>query len=81
MISSSLPRVRLSVLFRFVLLVLGLGGPLRAAEDSAPATLAELQGKLERQLREERFRGGLWGVQVVSLASGRVWFEHEPAGS
>ena len=78
MISSSLPRVRLSVLFRFVLLVLGLGGPLRAAEASAPATLAELQGRLERQLREERFRGGLWGVQVVSLASGRVWFEHEP---
>jgi D-alanyl-D-alanine carboxypeptidase/D-alanyl-D-alanine-endopeptidase (penicillin-binding protein 4) len=59
-------------------LVLGFGGPLRAAEAAAPATLAELQERLDQRLRSERFRGGLWGVQVVSLASGRVWFEHEP---
>jgi len=71
------PRL-LRVLF---LLVLGFGGPLRAAEAvaaAAPATLAELQQLLDQRLRGERFRGGLWGVQVVSLASGRVWFEHEP---
>jgi D-alanyl-D-alanine carboxypeptidase/D-alanyl-D-alanine-endopeptidase (penicillin-binding protein 4) len=66
-------------LFRVLLpLVLGFGGPLRAAEAAAPATLAELQERLDQRLRSERFRGGLWGVQVVSLASGRVWFEHEP---
>lgn len=61
-----------------ILLVLGLSGSLRAAEAAAPATLAELQERLDRHLRDDRFRSGLWGVQVVSLASGRVWFEHEP---
>ncbi len=70
------------MIFRFLagllLLVLGLGAPLRTAAAAAPVTLAELQERLDQRLRSERFRGGLWGVQIVSLASGRVWFEHEP---
>lgn len=61
-----------------LLFVLGLHGFLRAADAPGPATLAELQEQLARRLGDDRFRGGLWGVQVVSLASGRVWFEHEP---
>ncbi|MEY3607264.1 MAG: D-alanyl-D-alanine carboxypeptidase/D-alanyl-D-alanine-endopeptidase [Verrucomicrobiota bacterium] len=77
-IGPSLTRVIATLLACFLLLVLGLGGPLRGAEAAAPSTLAELQERLERRLRDERFRGGLWGVQVVSLTSGRVWFEHEP---
>ena len=77
-IPPSLPRVTPRLLRVLLLLFLGFGGPLRAAEAAAPATLAELQERLDQRLRSERFRGGLWGVQVVSLASGRVWFEHEP---
>lgn len=71
-----------AVIFRFLpgllLLVLALGAPRRTAAAAAPVTLAELQERLDQRLRSERFRGGLWGVQIVSLASGRVWFEHEP---
>jgi D-alanyl-D-alanine carboxypeptidase/D-alanyl-D-alanine-endopeptidase (penicillin-binding protein 4) len=77
-IPPSLPDVTPRLLRVLLPLVLGFGGPLRAAEAAAPATLAELQERLDQRLRSERFRGGLWGVQVVSLASGRVWFEHEP---
>ncbi len=77
-IPPSLPGVTPRLLRVLLLLFLGFGGPLRAAEAAAPATLAELQERLDQRLRSERFRGGLWGVQVVSLASGRVWFEHEP---
>ena len=61
-----------------ILLFLGLRGPLRSAEAPGPATLAELQDRLARRLDDDRFRGGLWGAQIVSLSSGRVWFEHEP---
>jgi D-alanyl-D-alanine carboxypeptidase/D-alanyl-D-alanine-endopeptidase (penicillin-binding protein 4) len=77
-ITPSLPGVTPRLLRVLLLLILGFGGPLRAAEAAVPATLAELQERLDQRLRGERFRGGLWGVQVVSLASGRVWFEHEP---
>lgn len=51
---------------------------MQAADAPGPATLAELREQLARRLGDDRFRGGIWGVQVVSLASGRVWFEHEP---
>jgi hypothetical protein len=77
-IPPSLSGVTPRLLRVLLLLLLGFGGSLHAAEATAPATLAELQERLERRLRSDRFRGGLWGVQVVSLASGRVWFEHEP---
>lgn len=73
-----MPRVPPRLLPCLLLLVLGLRGPLRSAEAPAPATLAELQERLARRLGDDRFRGGLWGAQVVSLSSGRVWFEHEP---
>ena len=74
----SIPGVTPRLLPAVLLFVLGFSLPLRAADAAAPATLAELQERLENRLRNDRFRGGLWGVQVVSLASGRVWFEHEP---
>jgi D-alanyl-D-alanine carboxypeptidase/D-alanyl-D-alanine-endopeptidase (penicillin-binding protein 4) len=51
---------------------------LRAADPapSVPATLAELQARLAAHVEQPRFAPALWGVKVVSLATGRVWFEH-----
>ncbi len=77
-IPPSLRRVIPRLVPAVLLLVLGLNAPLRAAQAAAPATLQELREQLDQHLRDERFRGGLWGVQVVSLASGQVWFEHAP---
>jgi D-alanyl-D-alanine carboxypeptidase/D-alanyl-D-alanine-endopeptidase (penicillin-binding protein 4) len=42
-------------------------------------TVEELRGQLGRHLAQERFRGAIWGVKVLSLASGQTWFEHAPA--
>jgi D-alanyl-D-alanine carboxypeptidase/D-alanyl-D-alanine-endopeptidase (penicillin-binding protein 4) len=42
----------------------------------APRTLGELQARLAAHVEHPRFRGALWGVKIVSLDSGRVWFEH-----
>ena len=53
-----------------------------AAETTAPTllelrTLGELQARLYTHVGQPRFASALWGVKVVSLASGRVWFEHD----
>jgi D-alanyl-D-alanine carboxypeptidase len=42
---------------------------------AAPADLAELQSVLARTVAGTRAPGASWGVQVVSLKTGAVWFE------
>ncbi len=67
-------------LLRLTLLALSLCCGGRAAAPSvpapAPANVAELAARLEAHLVAPRFRGGLWGVKIGSLATGRTWFEH-----
>jgi len=48
-----------------------------AGADGGPATAAELRTQFEAILNHPRFRGALWGVKVVSLASGNVLVEHD----
>lgn len=50
-------------------------GPAHAVETNAATTVAELTGRIENQLAAPRFHGALWGVKIVSLASGKVVFE------
>ena len=66
--------------------VLGLCVPApRAAEKEsaappvAPAvhTLDELRARIAAHVGQPRFASALWGGKVVSLANGRVWFEHD----
>ena len=56
--------------------VLGLGGAVavRAAGEAPPSTLTELQSRLAARLAASRAPGAAWGIEVVSLASGKVWF-------
>ncbi len=57
-------------------------GRLLGAEANVPAapafrTLDELQARLAAHVGQPRFAPALWGVKVVSLETGRVWFEHD----
>ena len=51
--------------------------PAQPAAAVAPAdTLVALQARLTGHLSQPRFAAGVWGVKVVSLDSGRTFFEH-----
>ena len=39
-------------------------------------SLDELRVQLDAHVTAPRFNGALWGVKIVSLESGRTWFEH-----
>ncbi|HUR58434.1 MAG TPA: D-alanyl-D-alanine carboxypeptidase, partial [Opitutaceae bacterium] len=58
----------------------GIGALLeRAASPAAAKTAAsldELRAQLEAHVTQPRFSGALWGVKVMSLDTGRVWYEH-----
>ena len=56
--------------------VLGLGGAVApgAASEAPPSTLTELQSRLATRLAASRAPGAAWGIEVVSLTSGKVWF-------
>ena len=54
-------------------------GPAFGQEEKAPATLAELQGRLAGLLSQPRFEAALWGVKIVSLDTGKTLFEHNAA--
>ena len=67
-------------------IVIGVSVPApRAAEKTfappaaAPAlrTWGDLQARIAAHVGQSRFAPALWGVKVVSLANGRVWFEHD----
>ncbi len=45
---------------------------------SAPRTFDELRARLAAHVEAPRFSGALWGVKIVSLDTGRIWFEHHP---
>lgn len=62
-----------------VLLLLTTGARLVAANSPAPVAIAsvdELRSRIAAHLSQPRFAPALWGVKVVSLASGRTVFEH-----
>lgn len=44
---------------------------------SPPASLTELQARLESIVTHDRFRRAAWGVKIVSLTTGKTWFEHD----
>ena len=50
----------------------------RAADEppARPRTLDELRAQLDSLVTAPRFHAALWGVKVVSLDTGGVWFEH-----
>lgn len=57
-------------------LLLGLADASLAQPTNAPATLAELQQRLTDLVTQPRFAAGDFGVKVVSLDTGKVWFEN-----
>ena len=65
-----------------VMVLVALGVPRSEAQPKLTApvpsvqTVGELQARLEAHVTQARFSGGLWGVKVVSLDSGRTLFEH-----
>ena len=63
-----------------VSLVWSVGSWADAAEATpraAPAlTLDGLRGQIGAHVMQPRFGAAAWGVKIVSLDSGRVWFEH-----
>jgi D-alanyl-D-alanine carboxypeptidase/D-alanyl-D-alanine-endopeptidase (penicillin-binding protein 4) len=62
----------------FLLLVAGSFLPGQGAEapKSATVSLDELPTRLSSFVAEERFRGATWGIEIVSLESGRTIYEH-----
>ena len=49
-----------------------------AQEAKPPATLAELQQRLQQHISQPKYEAALWGVKVVSLDSGKTLFEQNP---
>ena len=43
-----------------------------------PATLAELQQRIQQHISQPKYDGALWGVKIVSLDSGKTVFEQNP---
>lgn len=66
---------RLSLLWGFALFALGLLAT-RAATQTAPASLSELRQRLTAQISQPKFAAALWGIDVVSLDTGKTLFEH-----
>ncbi len=60
------------MLFAFLI---GVATVARAQSPPPPATLAELQQRLTEHLAHPRFAAAIWGVKVVSLDSGKTFFE------
>lgn len=60
-----------------VCLLLSLVNPGFAQQTNAPATLAELQQRLSDLVNQPRFAAGTFGVKVVSLDTGKTWFEND----
>jgi D-alanyl-D-alanine carboxypeptidase/D-alanyl-D-alanine-endopeptidase (penicillin-binding protein 4) len=51
--------------------------PAQSAKTNTTAsTLAELELRINEHLGQPRFASAFWGVKIVSLASGKVLFEH-----
>jgi D-alanyl-D-alanine carboxypeptidase/D-alanyl-D-alanine-endopeptidase (penicillin-binding protein 4) len=48
----------------------------KAVAVPGPRTVEELQARLEAHVTQARFNGALWGMKIVSLDSGKTWFEH-----
>jgi D-alanyl-D-alanine carboxypeptidase/D-alanyl-D-alanine-endopeptidase (penicillin-binding protein 4) len=53
-----------------------LASPVLAQESNPPATLPELQQRLEAEISRPKYAAALWGLKVVSLDTGRTLFEH-----
>jgi D-alanyl-D-alanine carboxypeptidase/D-alanyl-D-alanine-endopeptidase (penicillin-binding protein 4) len=71
-----------STVLLLLLLAIAVAGkatvaPPRPAAVPPAATLPELQARLAAHVSQPRFHRALWGVKVVSLDTGRVWFEHD----
>jgi len=60
-----------------VFLLLGLVRPSFAQQTNAPATLTELQQRLNDLVSQPRFAAGNYGVKVVSLDTGKTLFEND----
>jgi D-alanyl-D-alanine carboxypeptidase/D-alanyl-D-alanine-endopeptidase (penicillin-binding protein 4) len=62
-----------------ILLLAGWVAPVALAQQPAPpATLAELQQRIQQHISQPKFDGALWGVKIVSLDSGKTVFEANP---
>jgi serine-type D-Ala-D-Ala carboxypeptidase/endopeptidase (penicillin-binding protein 4) len=59
------------------LLATGFGAPAAAPTSDAPRSVADLQSRIAAHLDQPRFRNALWGVEIVSLDTGRTLFERD----
>ena len=53
-----------------------LGGPARVSAAEALPSVETLRTQIKSYVTQPRFSGALWGVKIVSLETGQVWFEH-----
>jgi D-alanyl-D-alanine carboxypeptidase/D-alanyl-D-alanine-endopeptidase (penicillin-binding protein 4) len=68
--------LRFSVALLWLLLAISVCAQPTAAP-KAPTTLAELQQRLTEQVTHPRFAAGTFAVKIVSLDSGKTWFEQD----
>src|SRR5262252_2311092 len=47
-----------------------------AQQTSAPSSLSELRRHLAAHIEQPKFAGATWGVKIVSLETGKTFFEH-----
>ena len=67
--------VRLVVISGFLI---APASPRAARLPTYPHTLADLRARIDAQLNAPRFNGALWGVQVISLTTGKTIYSNHP---
>ena len=62
----------------WLLIASAIAGDAPAQEPKPPATLFELRQRLADHIGQPKYAGALWGVKIVSLATGGTVFEQNP---
>ena len=73
------PDTLLRTLFRIVLAAGLLASNAVGQEEKPAATPRELRQRLADHLAQPKFEAALWGVKILSLATGQTLFEHNPS--
>ncbi len=60
-----------------LLLLSGIPGGMRAETNTPTHNLKELRERLAAQVSDAKFEGAIWGIQVISLDTQTVVFEHQ----
>ncbi len=73
--SSDLYRLRFIIYCAHLILVFVLFTPIAASSQTRPMTKRMLKDKIHALINADQYRSAIWGVKIIELTSGDVWFE------